>query len=203
MTFRDSGARHQLPRISQHAAPFPSPRPVSLHARRALRLFVTAGTWAAGFCLVAGSIALVAATAGRGNDTGRDAAARSGRLANHAGLHDTGARLQARPAGRRPAYREIVTFTGDGDRITSRFRVKADARWQLRWSFRCPSGAERGQLTVADAALGVRGTTALGAAVSQLGADGHGSTWRDPGRASHELVVLSSCSWTMKVVQAR
>ncbi len=198
MITRDSGARRP-PRSSLHAVQFPGVSPAAVHARRALRLFVTAGTWAAGLCLVVGSIVLVAATAGRSTETGQDAASRSSGLPIGAPLPALGVRV---PAGL-ASYREVATFTGRGDKVTGRFRIRADARWQLRWSFRCPAGSRHGHLTVADAAIGVRGAITLGAAITKLGAGGHGRTWRHASRGSHELVVLSSCTWTMKVVQAR
>jgi hypothetical protein len=45
-------------------------------------------------------------------------------------------------------------------------------------------------------------STRLGSSLDESGTGGNGITWLQPGSLSHYLVVTSTCSWTMRVVQA-
>ena len=103
---------------SHHAAPSGRPAPMRLHAHRALRLAGVAGAWAAGLCLVIGSVALVAETAQPASATHVSTAAgvrhlRKGKLAGHAAR--TG-----------PLTR---TFRGTGNQTTGRFTEAARRSW--------------------------------------------------------------------------
>jgi hypothetical protein len=99
------------------------------------------------------------------------------------------------PAASR-AIRPIAAFDGSGDMVTSQFAVGADADWQIEWSYRCPAGLPAGMLVVENDA-----PSAVGTAISTSGTGGRGDTWLDPDGRSHRLVVISNCSWTMKVIQ--
>jgi hypothetical protein len=81
--------------------------------------------------------------------------------------------------------------------VTHRFAVSTKADWQIVWSYRCPARLPTGLLVVEDAVPG-----AVGAAISTSGTAGHGDTWLDPDGRSHRLVVISTCSWTMRVIQS-
>src|ERR1700723_2290776 len=64
--YHDSDGWPKPLRAPQHAAAPIGPSLTRLQAHRALRLFVSAGTWAAGLCLVIGSIAIVVSAASPG-----------------------------------------------------------------------------------------------------------------------------------------
>ena len=183
MTSRDPGD-WRLPRWTpRHAAPFGFATPLRWQAHKALRLFVTTGSWAAGLCLVIGLIVLVASASAPGRAAPRLASARQADASD--------------PAAPAPAAHVLATFTGRGNRTTPTFTVRAHDRWQLRWSYRCPG--HPGQLIVADS----DGAGTSGASIDQTGIGGTGSTWLTSSRSRHYLIVISTCSWTMKAVQAR
>jgi hypothetical protein len=80
--------------------------------------------------------------------------------------------------------------------VTRQFALSTKANWQIQWSYHCPAILPTGLLVVEDAVPGAAGTV-----VSASGTAGHGDTWLDPDGRSHRLVVISTCSWTMKVIQ--
>jgi hypothetical protein len=200
-TYHDPDGWPQPPRAPLHAAaPFGMSSPARLHAHRALRLFVTAGTWAAGLCLVVGSIVLVVSAATPGRIAGMDAASSS-----HHGTSAAGTRMDTLSGGVVPAgggqtaaSKQIASFAGRGDRTTAAFRVHAGARWQIRWSYSCPQNIQTGLLVVENARAG-----AIGASINEAGLAGRGETWLNPGGRRHRLIVISTCSWHMKVLQKR
>jgi hypothetical protein len=187
MTYPAPG-RWQFPvHGSHHAAPFGNATPMRIHAHRALRLLAVAGTWAAGLCLVIGSVALVAETAGPASATHVSTAAgvhhlRHGKLAGHGG--------RARSLAR--------TFRGTGNQTTGAFTVAVNHRWGLRWSYACPGRARPGNLLIREGGAGNRGVS-----VSASGAAGAGSTWAYSQAAGHYLVVISNCTWTIRVTSGR
>lgn len=185
-SFSDSDGWSRPQRAPQHAA---APFALSAHTRqqlhRALRLFPTAGTWAAGLCLVIGVIVLVVSTA------------RPGKLDPTAVTSASGKATGADPPAAR-ALRVIGAFAGYGDRITASFRIDDAHPWQLRWSYTCPEKLRTDLLVVE---IGNPG--AVGAAISQSGAAGRGVTSISPDGSTHHLVVISTCSWTMKATQNR
>jgi hypothetical protein len=185
MTYQAPNGRRLPVPGTQHAAPSGYCTPARLHARRALRLVATAGTWAAGLCLVIGSIALVAEAAGPASTTHVTAAARVAGL-HHAGPQD--------PAGHKAAALVSRTFTGTGNRTTGQFTVAPHSRWDLRWSYACPARAPGGHLIIREGDAGNAGV-----AVSADGASGAGSSWTYSPEAAHYLVVLADCSWKIRV----
>jgi hypothetical protein len=197
MTYQaPDGWRMAPPPCPQHAAPFAS-APVSVHVHRALRLFVTVGAWAAGLCLIVGSVALVAEAAGP-SATMHEAAAlghypqRAAQLSGHG----------RSPAARRPARRwvpgdRLGTFAGIGSQTTGRFLVAAHSRWELQWSYTCTAAAPGGRLIIRE------GNGSGGVSVAATGAAGHGSTWTYSDLSAHYLVVLTSCVWAVEVVGRR
>jgi hypothetical protein len=179
------------PRVPQHAAAtFGHSSPYRLQASRALRLFVTTGTWAAGLCLIIGLLVLIASAA-------------PGRLAraNTASAHQHDSRqlppgVPANLAAADGTGSVVAAFSGHGDATTRQFLLSSAGRWQIQWSYRCPASLPVGLLVVEDAGPG-----AAGASINESGAAGHGETWLNPDGRSHRLVVISTCSWTMKVTQ--
>jgi hypothetical protein len=201
-TYHDPDGWPQPPRAPLHAAaPFGMSSPAGLHAHRALRLFVTAGTWAAGLCLVIGSIVLVVSAATPGRITGLDTASSGHHGTTSAagvGLDPLSAGAALPPAGQAVASRPIASFAGRGDQTTAEFRVHAGARWQIRWSYSCPQSIRAGLLVVENARAG-----AVGASITEAGLAGRGETWLNAGARRHRLIVISTCSWHMKVMQHR
>jgi hypothetical protein len=194
MTYQTPDGWRLPPRCPQHAAPFGSSTPLRIHTHRALRLFVTAGAWAAGLCLVVASVALVAKAAGPARATHVTSTAHhygvpSGRLPGHAG---TGGR--SAPAG--GAHDVLRTFAGTGNRITSQFTVAAaHSRWELRWSYQCTGNASADRLII------MEGNAARsGVSVDAAGAEGQGTTWAYSDAGTHYLVVTTNCAWTARVL---
>jgi hypothetical protein len=171
---------------THHAAPFGNATRMRIHTRRALRLMAAAGAWAAGLCLVIGSVALVAETAGTG-------ATHVTAAAGVAGVH--------RPVPPAPAGHDVpVTriFAGTGNQTTGAFTVAPDRRWDLHWSYACPRRTPGGHLIIREGGAGNAGVT-----VSADGAAGAGSTWTYATTAAHYLVVLANCTWTIQVTGRR
>ena len=169
---------------SHHAAPFGQATPMRIHAHRALRLLPVAGAWAAGLCLVIGSVTLVAETAEPAGAT---------HVSTAAGVHDLGNRMLAAHAGRLTR-----TFRGTGNQTTSQFTVAPDRRWNLRWSYACPGRTPSGHLLIREGDAGD-----ASASVSASGAAGGGSTWTYSQAAAHYLVVITNCTWTIRVTGRR
>ena len=169
---------------SHHAAPLRHATPGRRQAHRALRLLAVTGGWAAGLCLVIGSVTLVAETAQPATAT---------HVSTAAGVHDLGNRKPAAHAG--PLTR---VFRGTGSQTTSQFTVAPGHRWNLRWSYACPGRAPSGHLLIRDGEAGN-----AGASVSAAGGAGGGSTWIYAEAAAHDLVVITNCSWTIRVTGNR
>jgi hypothetical protein len=221
-TFQTRNGWSTPPRAPLHAAPQPAvDSPAAQRARWALRLFATGGVWAAGLCLVVGLLVLVASAVspGRGTRLATDSApADSGdrapdRVANHDGDHRAGDPASGSSAPARGTHRlhsptpaspgqtghrsrspRIATFSGHGDFTTRALTVGAKGNWQIAWSYRCPATLPVGLFVVADAAPGTAGAT-----INESGASGRGDTWLHADGGGHRLVVISTCSWTMKV----
>jgi hypothetical protein len=222
-TFQDRNGWSTPPRAPLHAAPQPATASTAgLRASRALRLFATAGVWAAGLCLVVGLLVLVASAvspgratrlatdsspAGRGASPPDPAASRdgdhqAGDRASSSRTHAAGPRDGQSPDPPRTdgraasASRRVAKFSGQGDLTTPAFTVSAKGDWQIAWSYRCPATLPVGVLVVADAAPGT-----VGATINESGSSGRGDTWLHADGRRHRLVVISTCSWTMKVTQ--
>ncbi|HEU5420529.1 MAG TPA: hypothetical protein VFV41_22775 [Streptosporangiaceae bacterium] len=200
MTYQAPRGWRLPPRGPQHAAPFGSTTPLVVHAHRALRLFVTAGAWAAGLCLVTGLVALVAEAAGPAKATHVAAAAGSSKLNPRAtgarggpgGDHGGGA---GQPGSTRRPGTVLRAFAGTGNRTTGAFSVTAPGRWDLHWSFQCAPRAPRGGLIIREGGGGHDGLS-----VDAAGSAGTGSTSTYSATASHYLVIITSCSWKVRVV---
>jgi hypothetical protein len=178
-------------RAPQHAT-FGGATPLRIHAHRALRLLAAAGAWAAGLCLVVGSVALVAETAGPAGATHVAPAAGIRRLPPGR-LPGDGA---ARRRGGEP--RLAQTFAGTGNQTTGSFPVAPRSRYQLHWSYQC-GRRPRGHLLIRES--GTAGVTVMAA-----GPAASGSTWAwapAAGAARHYLVVIADCAWEIRVTGTR
>jgi len=201
-------------RVPQHAAtPLGRSRDFRLQARLALRLVVMAGTWAAGLCLVIGLIVLVVSATGPDRIAPVAAASSAEQVSTHgaagAQFHKTRpvARLQRAGSRRRPGAqpsentgsvpRLIASFSGRGDQTTRSFVLGSASHWMIQWAYACPDSVGVGLLVVEAS------PTAVGANISQSGPAGHGDTWMMPGGRRHQLVVISTCAWTMRVMQGQ
>jgi hypothetical protein len=172
---------------SHHAAPSGHATPMRIHAHRALRLAGAAGAWAAGLCLVIGSVTLVAETAEPASAT---------HVSTLAGVRHLGnGKLAGHVSRSGPLTR---TFRGTGDRTTSQFTVAPHHRWNLRWSYACPGRPAAGRLLIREGNAG-----SVGVSVSESGAAGAGSTWAYSQAAAHYLVVITNCAWTIRVTGNR
>jgi hypothetical protein len=155
-----------------------------LHAHRALRLFVTAGAWAAGFCLIVALVALVADAAG---PTG---AAPVQTTARRVSLHPT-----AGPTRRPPAAPVLRTFSGIGDQTTPQFTVAAHSWWKVQWLYQCTPGVPGEGLIVREG-----DTAGNGISVSASGVSGRGEASAYAAGRAHYLVVITNCAWTARVL---
>jgi len=203
-TYHDFDGWPRPMRAPQHAAvPFGQSSAARIRAHRALRVFGTAGLWAAGLCLVVGAIVLVVSQARPGRLTPaaattstRTDAGRHGARQPHPARHATPP-ASLRAADRGAAARVLAALSGHGDMSTHTFRTSAARGWQIRWTYSC-AASSAGQFLVADAGSGGAGTS-----ISQSGVAGQGITSLSPSGRTHQLIVISTCSWTMKVTQQR
>jgi hypothetical protein len=169
------------PGTARHAARLVNaPDSLGHNTRRALRLFATAGIWVAGLCLVVASTALVAA-------------ASAPHVASTTG---DATRVRTAQTGRAP-HQQLASFHGHGNATTRSFRIAPYGPWELRWSYSCAAGGEFVVETSSATASGAGGDPS----VDEAGVSGSGDTWLDPDGRSHRLVVISTCDWTIKVVQ--
>lgn len=171
-----------------HAAAAGGSAPLRRQLRRALRLFVAAGAWGAGLCLIVGSVALVAEASGGGRPSHVTATPRAYHLGT--GAPDLGSRT-----GRRPLSRlALARFDGTGNAVTREFQVAPDSNWLLAWSYRCPAWRPGRRLLIRQ-----NGAAGSGLIVSAAGDAARGSTWTYSAASQHYLVVTSGCSWTIQV----
>lgn len=199
-TYHDLDGWPRPSRAPQHAAaPFGPASPARLQAQRALRLFAAAGLWAAGLCLVIGAIVLVVAQAKPGRLTPL-AVTTPSRANRHASrLTRPVASPSPRTVSRaRSTEHRVAAFSGHGDQTTGGFRTASRLGWQIRWSYACAAAVRTGLFVVENA-----GHRAVGASITQSGVAGHGVTSLRPNGSRHHLIVISNCSWTMKVTQQR
>ncbi len=181
--------------------------PLSWQARRAIKLTGTAFSWTIGLCLVVVAIAVVTRSPGRPVHV---AAAASASHAPRAGSHRKAAGSTSktgvsgtlpahpvrpvRPVRRRTRHRIVIAaFSGAGSQTTGQFTVAPARVWALRWSYICSASQQAGTFTVTEA-----GTAA--ADIVAHGPSGSGETWIHPDGSTHALSVVSTCSWTVKVV---
>jgi hypothetical protein len=210
MTNRDSDALWLPARPPQHAAPVRflrlSGSPEQLGAfgrlrrltRQVLQLFITLVAWATGLSLVIGSIVLVATvTAPRYAPPTIKVAPQD----NFLRPVQDGGREPSGNAAKRPGQQILAAFSGHGSRRTVQFNVKARLPWQLRWTYTCARRASAGQFTVLRADM-TAGREPRTTGIEEDATSGHGSAWFKPGSHQDYLVVISACSWHIKVVQA-
>jgi hypothetical protein len=136
-----------------------------------------ASAWGAGLCLIVGVVALEA-----------------GRPGPVAHLPE----MSGHDAMRQASSSEVArTFNGTGNQVTQAFRIGANGRWQLGWSYHCAVSGPAGHLAIRE--LG----RAASIIVNAAGPAGRGQTWTDSGAGRHRLQIRSDCSWTIKVAGYR
>jgi len=193
MTYRDSDGWYLPSRIPQHAAPFGFSRPLKRRAHVALRLFVTAGTWAAGLCLVIGLVVFVSnATAA---DKGKNAGASSQGVDQLRSTNPITDVPQARP-GRLHAL--PYSFTGHATTTSATFAIPSGHRLMIRWSYRCQASDSSRQFTIQDVLLR-SGQPRPGPAFIGSGLSGQGTIALPRGSRTHYLMISSTCAWRIKV----
>lgn len=206
MRYRDSDALFLPARVPEHAAPVrflrrrsSSRQPrvarrIRRLTRQVLRFFVTALAWATGLGLVIGSIVLIATVTAPRHAVPPGSALRPGD-------QDSVPQLVAHaPITAAPGYRVLDAFSGDGDRTTGYFSVKARRRWQLRWTYRCAAQADEAQFTLLQADMGP-GQPIISTTTEDFTRSGRGSAWLRATGHEYYLEVISACSWRVKVVQ--
>lgn len=231
MRYRDSDAPCLAPSAPQHAAPFgfrsrrcPAGKggvsgPIRRLTRQLLQLIITAVAWAVGLGIVAGSIVLVVMTTASGHTMpqrgpARQNPARQNPVSQHqvpysAALGPGREAANARSSGRAgvgtarlSGYQVVAVFSGRGDRTTGHFHVRARQAWQLQWTYRCPATVGAAQFTLLKADMATANRATLSTSIEEYAASGHGSARLTPTSNEHYLVVISDCSWGIKVLQA-
>jgi hypothetical protein len=147
--------------------------PLYRQAYLALRLFIAVGSWAAGLCLVIGAVVLVANTSKSGNAV--HAAAQAGHGVGVGSQH--AASRVGRGAG--PDAAAVSPAAGRPPLAQPPVEAPSHPAGKPRagsWSFSCPARLRTGQLI--------------------------GKAWYPAGN-NHYLVVVSHCSWKLRVVVQR
>jgi hypothetical protein len=192
MTYQTPHGWRVTARGPLHAASAGSPAYLRLRLRlhKALRLFVAAGAWGAGLCLIIASVALVAEASGSGSPDHVTATSRAYHL-KQGGPAD-------RQAPSQPIRVTLARFAGTGGTVTRAFRVASASRWQLTWSYHCAEAQPAGQLQIRQG-----GAAGGGLIVSAAGRAARGSTWTYSTASTHYLVVTTGCAWTIEVAGHR
>jgi hypothetical protein len=92
----------------------------------------------------------------------------------------------------------IADYKGTGAETTGTFRVQPHQKWNLRWSFSCPSGTRGGMFEIQDVAAA---TTQVNSVIETTAAAAHGTDVVYPDGVRNYLVVTSACPWTAKTIQ--
>jgi hypothetical protein len=216
MTYRDSDALCLPARPPQHAAPVSflrrrgSPRQLGESGwlrrltRQVLQLFLTFVAWATGLGLVIGSIVLVATVTAPTGAGPLKAVSRGDtslqRTVQNPVQYPAGANSGA--AARHPGNQVLAAFSGHGNRTTRQFIVRGRQPWQLRWTYRCGQHVRGGRFILQLANMAA-GQATIRTSVDMNATSGHGSASLKASGHRHYLNVLSACSWSVTVVQAR
>jgi hypothetical protein len=193
MTYRDSDGWYLPSRIPQHAAPFGFARPLRHRAHLAIRLFVTAGSWAAGLCLIIGLVVFVSnATAA---DKGKHAGA-SSQGANQLRSGDPTTHFPQAQSG--PLQPLPYTFSGHATTTSATFAIPGGHRLMIRWSYQCQASDSSTQFTILDVLLR-GGQPRPGPAFIGSGISGEGTIALPRGSRTHYLLISSTCTWRIKV----
>lgn len=223
MTNRDPDARPVPPGKPRHATPYRNTRRrrPRRQANPGLRVTIP---WAVGLCAVVAAVLVVAAespSTGK-RDTSDQQSARerlptqpsqsSSRTSPESGSTSPS---PAAGASTHPATPQrggdtaendsakwhwlvMAHFAGTRGETTSTFRVLPHQKWNLRWSFSCPSATKAGMFEIQDVAAA---TTRVNTVIETTAAAGRGTDVVFPDGASNYLIVTSACSWTAKAIQ--
>jgi hypothetical protein len=189
-------SRHRRPRFSGRAEGYArSARPAAgggrpgSPARRALRLSLALGACVAAVGTV---VAMVAAVVALGE----------GEMANPLSTANSGAGLPS-VTSQDPGSGHIVLaagvtvhrYKGPGAAHPRRLQISVPGTWGIYWSFNCPAGRQ-GTFAVKDTS----GHSPGKLQVSASGKTGQGHWWNIPQPGYHDLLVISDCAWTARVV---
>jgi|HubBroStandDraft_1064217.scaffolds.fasta_scaffold172441_1 hypothetical protein len=221
-------ARHTgRPRHGSQLAPVLGPPP----RHRLLRLAMVLGMTAAGFCLVLAMVGLVVALGHAGTATKAPAPARDGTQAasgrpaqpgpsaRRPRSPDPSYRTSALYRQDRPGHREgrrrgqdtakaaahrfqvgatVASYQGNGSARHERFLVRGIGNWGISWNFSCAKPGT-GSFGVSEADSKAADEIELTA----YGPNGHGLSWNSHDPGDHSLVIVSNCSWVVRVVLPR
>jgi hypothetical protein len=170
---------------------------------RLLRLAMVMGMAGAAFCLVLAMVGLVVALGDAGTAAKAPAPSyRTSALYRSDGLgHREGHRHRHRQdAAKAAAHRfqvgpTVASYQGNGSPRHERFRVRGIGNWGISWRFSCPK-PRTGSFGVSEA----DGEAADETELTAYGPNGHGLSWRSHDPGDHSLVIISSCSWVVRVV---
>jgi hypothetical protein len=149
------------------------------HARRLLRLFVAAGCYVAGLCLVIALLGLVAAIRAHERSSGAAADSRWQSL-DHIG-----------------PPRRTMLLTGQAGQ-PGKFSTTVPGRWRLRWSYSCGRDTA-GYLMVSETGRWPAARTRL----RRHGPAGTGVTRWYRSAGTHNFQVSSNCTWKIRVQEPR
>lgn len=159
---------------------------------RSLRLIIATGTATAGLCLVIAMVAMVAAAGG----TSAASTASSGKEPRP-GMTAGGQPGTGTHSGGQPSYRAgrtLEEFQGTGSGERGKFNIPAPGQWGIAWSYSCARNTP-GTFVLGQTNVGL----AYAIDVNVHGLGGHGLTWVT-GAGQHSLVIISGCTWQLRVV---
>lgn len=163
---------------------------------RGLRLALATGALLAGFGLVIGMVALALAAGGApvpGAPVPGASAASHPRTSSAAHASPTPSPLHFQPGA------ILTSLHGTGTQSSRAFHVPSPGTWGLAWSYYgCPDN-DPGVFTVGE----TRTTADHSLRITGSAGSDHGTTWfrDDPGW--HSVVIVSRCSWRLKIVTPR
>lgn len=170
---------------SRHVEELSIGEPDRVSPHRLVRLLVTAGSAAAGLCLVVGLSALMVALGARQHGWPR-ASSQHTRSPGH-GRRDGHGNGNVRAVGR--------ALTGKGGRRGLEVHVERQSTWGLAWSFRCPAGRS-GAFTVRAADAPASRDPLL----RRVGEHRTGVWWNANDRGVHAVHIVSGCPWRAHIV---
>jgi hypothetical protein len=168
---------------------------------RLLRLAMVIGMAGAGFCLVLAMVGLVVVFGDAGTDAKAPAPSyRTSALYRPDGPDHRHGHRHGKDTAKAAAHRfqvgaTVASYQGNGSARHERFRVRGIGNWGISWKFSCPK-PRTGSFGVSEA----DGEAADGTELTAYGPNGHGLSWRSHDPGDHSLVIISSCSWVVRVV---
>jgi len=161
-------------------------------ARRAVRLSLALGGCVAALGTVVGMVAAVVAL-GDGEMANPLSAANSGGF--DSGLYPLTSQHAGSGGFVLAAGVTLHRYSGPGATRPRLLRIRVPGPWGMYWSFSCPAGRQ-GTFAVEDAS----GHSPGDLKVRTSGRTGQGHWWNIPEPGYRDLLVISDCAWTARVV---